>query len=1299
MADAVYTEVLEVQIDVATFQDGLRQLESAYEDFVTRVTSKGFDPATVVNAGGFSQLQSQIGDLKNVINEFDASVTQSMDDLADDFQKVQSQVAKTAQSVIDAKAQTAQASTPSVSSSDGNGPMSIGGLRRSVYRDVKEGNVGLMDMFAWMAKIRVMWGAIGIAINAALELIKSPFTILQQGFEYLSQVQDRAAQLQGPIAENVKFASDLATNFQIAGEAATQAEQALEAMAVATKLPLDSLTRTFETVLQSGVMHYVTNLQGALNVTKELSIAMSAFGSSTDTSRKLLSEIPQLLEGQVTPSSRILQVLHMTTQEWQNMRAEAQKNGDLDVLLADKLAPYLSVVNAANLRMTALVNLIKMQASQIEGAIALPLWNQWIAILREVSGYLKEHSGNLAAEGQSVEGLVADFFKMVGAVLSLLNPFQTLGQLFHALNVAVQDTVFVLRALLDTTTSGLQQIGTFLSQIFSGKIFSASAWKETFSEIEKEGDDWVNHLEDAAVDAANATGKAFQTSIAGNNLLNKSVSPNSPLNDPNAQKEAKAAFQQLQQSFRDELQKTKDAYQVATDSIKNAEQTGLISYKDATTQRIQAISTELTAINNLINKYTQLAKSSNAPAGSVNKFVQQLDQIGQKSATTGLVGIDNTAASEEKQDEELAQKHYQAMLNLEKQHAQAMLAIYKQEAADGLHTKLEEYNQEQATANQEHQIIVAQLNAELSAAGNNAQQQQVIKDKLAAEDQRYTDETRDSSTIRYEIGAKEAQGIEQQTNKQLVLKSQIAKINDQLTSKSSEMANQITQDETKVTFAQLLAAQSAEIEAKQNLDDAKAMGVKGEALAQLQTAYAEAQKNTAQAKLADTEANMQSTVPQVLQQIFGKGVTDLKSAFETFDKTTNTFSLDFGRSVESLANATKTFIQGAASVISAIQSGYSSGGVAGAIGGGLSSISGFVPGVAGTVLSAAGTFFSFIGGLFTAAAKKIADDIQKEVSNLMEKYSTGQATLVSTLNSLEQERTSAIQQLSGKKGGQKELDQLLPQLDQQIDSLKQQQKQTITSFENQLSVLQQSSSVLGNFLQTWQQINQQVTDYINAGGDAAKAQQFLSLSLQQQLQSTIANYQSAQLSAINDALQLNSLLQQRVDLAKQYAEQEFALRNADALERAASPAVDNAIAYQQQKAQDDQQLSSLDQQISYEQQRVDLEKQVFDLASSTAALTAQSNEINIQQLQQQIQQWQDMAKIIQGIYQTNGGYALNANLFNPASSSGTSSSSGAVNIGTLQVTVNGNADASEVATSIYNELRLQGRYGVNTSYA
>ncbi len=171
----------------------------------------------------------------------------------------------------------------------------------------------------------------------SLKLSKSQFEVIKSGFQYLEQLPGRYRVLQGPIAANVKFAADFATNFKLAGEAASQVEQELEQLSVTMGVPLEQLRKTFVDVLEAGGMHFEASLQGAISLTKELTIAVHGHEHQRPR-RTALAEIPKLLDGSMTGQSRILETLHMSTAEWNAMLAAAQKNGDLDLELADKQA-------------------------------------------------------------------------------------------------------------------------------------------------------------------------------------------------------------------------------------------------------------------------------------------------------------------------------------------------------------------------------------------------------------------------------------------------------------------------------------------------------------------------------------------------------------------------------------------------------------------------------------------------------------------------------------------------------------------------------------------------------------------------------------------------------------------------------------------------------------------------------------------------------------------------------------------------------------------------------------------------
>jgi hypothetical protein len=373
-----------------------------------------------------------------------------------------------------------------------------------------------------------------------------------------------------------------------------------------------------------------------------------------------------------------------------------------------------------------------------------------------------------------------------------------------------------------------------------------------------------------------------------------------------------------------------------------------------------------------------------------------------------------------------------------------------------------------------------------------------------------------------------------------------------------------------------------------------------------------------------------------LDRVFGRNnvqeaVTGVNSAGKPVDGMTR-----FADAIGAASDAVTTF----GSALNAIENGMKQGGVLGGVGAGISAFSGAmqdIP-VIGPEMGAIGSAISMIGSLFTKAAQDIADKITKGISDVMQRYQSQDSTMYQTIQALEQQRTQAIAQLSGKKGGQDELNKILPSLDQEIASLKLQQKQIGENFQESLTYLQAGSGPLSQWEQSWVGIMQQVRAYRDAVGDAASAsnvQAFLTLQLAQQRKQLQDQLSQAESSAISDAINLNNLLKQRNDLEKSYAQQKFKIENADSLERRASGAVNTAVQLAQLRDSQGQALIDINAQITALQPKVAIESKVFDLATATADLQAQQNALNIAALQEQVNGWLQIQSILQATANLN----------------------------------------------------------------
>jgi hypothetical protein len=211
--------------------------------------------------------------------------------------------------------------------------------------------------------------------------------------------------------------------------------------------------------------------------------------------------------------------------------------------------------------------------------------------------------------------------------------------------------------------------------------------------------------------------------------------------------------------------------------------------------------------------------------------------------------------------------------------------------------------------------------------------------------------------------------------------------------------------------------------------------------------------------------------------------------------------------------------------------------------------------------------------------------------------------------------------------------------------------------------------------------------------------------LQAQQQALTNQLNSGNQTAISDALQLNQLEQQKVDMMKQEYATEFQMQNSDSVARNTASAVQTGVALTNQRNQFALQMQTMNQQIALEQGRVAAESQVFDLNQSIAALQNEQNALNIAALNQQLLSYQEMQKIIaatNGMVFTPGsinpGAGLNGTQAPIPGMPNVNGTSGAT-IGTVNITVAGDvttANATSLASQIANNI-LSGRTSFNVA--
>jgi hypothetical protein len=1279
MPDAAFNEVLNVSVNIPEFRKGLEQLESAYDEFVNRVNEKGFGAGNVLGIGGFSSLTKDIQNLQQQLDlyaeHFATSFQSIQGAMAASTNVLNSAIAGGTKAVDDAASKAKQSIKGVAGANQEAGAAASQNLSswQKFYQQVTN-NIG--NVAATAVKYTLAYRAVNAAINLVIGSAEALVNVFKSGLDFLSEMEERAANLLEIFADKklVIFSQDDVKNFKLAQEASDYVAKKIEEMAAKAGIPVEILNKGFETFAKSGGLHAVNgNLDEAVETTTLLLESLKTTGVNINNNRVVYSEINNLLDGTLSKNSKILTALGMNKAEAEEWIAVHKRQGDLYQALEGKLSSVTLKLASANDRQKELSALASFLTKQYEAIAAGPLFDQWKESLRQVNAFMREHQAQITAVAQTMGNIVVEVINFAKAFVDWITHATALKTVLEEVLLVLYAMIEAAGLLLRTFSSVLEtfaKVGDLLSN--PKKLFtSKDTWKQLAKEVGKVWTDWLQNTEDRLI--------RIQTLLGQNNDIAKQSAPKpeKTFNVPGAFNDATATASMKE--FKRQLEEIRASEDELRQDTKTLEADRSISVKRTTQEVIKSYEVEKRAVFALIDAQEQRIKAFEKQGFDPNKVKEQLaqletlrkqidDQTFKGQSVARRAGI--------KDDEALEKESLSRKLVMRKQATAQGLALEKQAAQAGFQNRVQELQAEAAIEKENHEERRLPLMQALTDAKKN--DLAIAKAQLALdiEDQDYLNrklilERQIEQAVRDEID-RQAQATFDQAQQNLDTQASV--------NKRLQERGRFTGDVVKADID--LAKRELELirvelnYAKQQLITAAAMGMATDEIDKRIKKVKELEKAEEDAQGNLDKAQAQTPGAKALSEVFGTGVSSMKDAFD-----------GFGRTVESLGNAFEFFQNTITNFINAFQKGYASGGVLGGIGGVLGEAAKIDPEpISRGILQIGSVVFGFIGGLFTKEAKRIGEQISKEVNATLKSFNTGGATLIDTIRALERERQEAITRLSGKKGGKDELNKILPDIDEKLASLKDQQKTLLDSFNEQLSVMRLQSDVLGNVLKTWQDINKQVKDYIGAGGSAAAAAEFLSLSLAKIRQQNIDDLNQGEQQAIGDALQLNELLQQRIKLQNDFNKQQFDLINADSLERRAAGSVSRGQQLAQQKKDFDDQLSQLNAQITGTQQKVSLEKQVFNLVSDTAALQQRQNQLNIIALQEQIQKWKDMQTVIASIVLGSNG------LFTLAPGFG----GGGTTIGTVTVNVNtgsGPVNGKQLGSDISDAIRSLGRSG------
>lgn len=1309
MADstAQFQEVLALKVDLELFKQQMSQVADIYKESLKGVANQGIGTSDIVK--GIQDLQATIERLGSSGGKVLNNLTQTMIDTAGTIEK--------GVAGINAGLETLGKNTGPEKTSTG-----ILSANTSFEKLIQSfGNIP--NMIGNVLALNLAWKIAGEVINLAGEAIAAPFKAIQEGVQYIRQLETATADIQGVLAANITLSKDLPTNFKLAGDAAEIVRKKLEDIALATGLTTQGLQSAFKQLVEAGGGAFVTDINQLVQLTELFGLSMKAAGKDVNATRTLLSELPALLSGSEAPTSKLLEVLHLTKAEWEQIRISALAHHDLLSQLAPILQPYTDVVANAGTRQQVLLDQLGLIKDRIEAAFSKDVFEGYTAALLSIKAYLADNEATVTSIGRVFADLVISVTQVAAGIAKAFggDTVKVFGQVINVIDALINNAVTHVVAM----TQVLIALGKAAFGVATGDFASigeqALRIKEALSQA---GAKFADDLDRAAATAADidqnttkfrdafdakiksrglvpaeaqgdvaqtplgtfvGTGTAPTVPFADNSQLLKALSTQLPIlnsTQPRVPPQKSETLQLLREELTARIDAVKEEGQTELDYINRLEHLKDISSEQAAEFRVARFKQTFKDISQAADDLLAKAQNDGLTKPQLDSFTSTVNKI--KSSASRTEGKDVTAvqdANDTKQfktvDESLTREqkayddHQRALLALDHELLQEKILTNSQVAQSAIDTENRIYQNDRDV-----------FEKKFANAKQDADLQRKLSEDIDNLDKAHTDRLiRDSENLK---AARIKDRQEEFAVEDKARQVNISRLQEQLSagqasgslSRSQENTLQVDIGQSKLDDANAKAAE-ATLTYVQAVVAANAAGKANTLSVQQAKIALDAMKVSAQAA-ADNLAHIQAqgTVEgQVSQTLFK--TDSFKDAFS---------------SIQNTGDSLKSAVGFVGNTIGQIQQGFKQGGTLGGIGAILQNpLVGAIP-VAGPFIQAAGAVMSLIGGLFTAQAQHIADDIKKNVDKTLKDINNGTDTAAVGLAALEQQRQDAVSRLSGVKGGKSQLDKILPGIDDAIAQLKKQIADVKQNFEDALAVLQNSSNsdggVMAKWLQDWQAINKQVKDYLDAVGSAgnANAQAFLNLQLANERAGLQTQYNQGEQQAISDALSLNDLLTQRNNLEISYAQTKFGLLSADDVERRGTGAI---LAGQQlAKAALDQstQLNTLDYQIAQTTQKLSIEKTVFSIASDTATLQSESLALQLTDLATLKQQYLDIQSILANtanlIAGPNGAFFGTPLLPGVAPIPGF----GGTNAPPITINISGVQDGKQFATDLYNEL-------------
>lgn len=263
-----------------------------------------------------------------------------------------------------------------------------------------------------------------------------------------------------------------------------------------------------------------------------------------------------------------------------------------------------------------------------------------------------------------------------------------------------------------------------------------------------------------------------------------------------------------------------------------------------------------------------------------------------------------------------------------------------------------------------------------------------------------------------------------------------------------------------------------------------------------------------------------------------------------------------------------------------------------AAGGGISAAAGTIMAVAGV----AGMAIGIASALYARAVKKAEDQIKKSFDNIAKSAAAGEINVAQQLSAMERERARLQAEMSKSKSGRAALKEMLPDIDAQIEEVKNKIAEVRKTFEDQLKTARLGNGPFADFAKTLLDLEMRTKQYLDTfeEGSAEYAAalknvtELFNITLKEAKEQLESNSLGFNQEALADAQKVIDLVDSQADLYQQLSD--IADQKAELDDQQA----------ENNKERIDEEKKALKDREDRVKKILDLEKQIMDITRKAA---------------------------------------------------------------------------------------------------